>query len=67
MVVERVNDADSMTLHCEVAAGTGDVLADAVAATIRQVCNLRGEVVFTPAGSLANDGKVIDDLRPIDA
>ena len=67
LVVERISDADSMTLHCELAAGAANTPADAVAATIRQVCNLRGEVVFVPAGTLANDGKVIDDLRPIDA
>jgi phenylacetate-CoA ligase len=36
-------------------------------ATIRQVCNLRGGVNFVPVGSLANDGKVIDDLRPVEA
>jgi phenylacetate-CoA ligase len=56
-----------MTLHCELAAGAANTPADAVAATIRQVCNLRGEVVFVPAGTLVNDGKVIDDLRPIEA
>jgi phenylacetate-CoA ligase len=67
LVVERVDDADSMTLHCELADGPADLRAEAVTATIRQICNLRGEVVFVPAGTLANDGKVIDDLRPVDA
>lgn len=66
LVVERINDADSMALHCELTTGAPDHLADALVATIRQVCNLRGEVCFVPAGSLANDGKVIDDLRPVD-
>ncbi len=66
LVVERVNDADAMILHCEVAGDVPEQLGDDVVATVRQVCNLRGEVVFVPAGSLANDGKVIDDLRPID-
>lgn len=66
LVVERANDADSMVLHCELTAEAPGHLADAVVATIRQVCNLRGEVCFVPAGSLANDGKVIDDLRPVD-
>ena len=66
LVVERLNDADAMTLHCEVAETHSAKLAENVVATLRQVCNLRGEVVFVPAGSLANDGKVIDDLRPVD-
>lgn len=67
LVIERVDDADSMVLQCELADGNAGSQAEAVAATIRQVCNLRGEVVIIPAGTLANDGKVIDDLRPIDA
>ena len=67
LVVERINDADSMVLHCEVAVAVPDNFADTIAATIRQVCNLRGEVTIVPVDSLANDGKVIDDLRPVDA
>ena len=66
LVVERVKDEDTMTLHCETAGDVSGLLGDDVVTTVRQVCNLRGEVVFVPAGSLANDGKVIDDLRPID-
>jgi phenylacetate-CoA ligase len=67
LVIERVEDVDSMVLHCEVAHDVPEGLAASVVATLRQVCNLRGEVAFVPAGSLANDGKVIDDLRPVDA
>ena len=67
LVIERVKDVDSMALHCEVANEVPEGLATSVVATLRQVCNLRGEVAFVPAGSLANDGKVIDDLRPVDA
>jgi len=66
LIVERVSDADTMILHCEVAGEVPEPLGDDVVATLRQVCNLRGEVVFVPADSLVNDGKVIDDLRPID-
>ena len=66
LVVERVKDEDTMTLHCETAGAVSGQLGDDVVATVRQVCNLRCEVFFVPAGSLANDGKVIDDLRPID-
>lgn len=65
LVVETVNDADSMVLHCETTAEASVALVDAIVATVRQICNLRGEVVCVPVGSLANDGKVIDDLRPV--
>jgi phenylacetate-CoA ligase len=66
LVVERVKDEDKMTLHCETAGDVSGQLGDDLVATVRKVCNLRGEVVFVPSGSLANDGKVIDDLRSID-
>ncbi len=54
---------DRMTFNCEVDGAGGDTLAQAIAASIRAVCNLRGEVAFEPLGSLPNDGKVIDDTR----
>jgi phenylacetate-CoA ligase len=50
-----------MTLHCEAADREG--LAAAVAASIRDVTKLRGEVLLVAPGSLANDGKVIEDAR----
>jgi len=34
-----------------------------VAASIRDLTKLRGEVSFCAPGSLANDGKLIDDVR----
>ena len=58
--------ADRMTLNCEVEGAGSDALAQKIAATIREVCNLRGEVAFKPAGALPNDGKVIDDVRKYD-
>ena len=58
---ERRNDR--MTLHCEVGAAGGEHFADAIGATLRTVCSLRGEVRLLPPGSLPNDGKVIEDLR----
>ena len=61
---ERKNDR--MTLHCEVGAGGDEQVAKAIDATIRDVCNLRGEVRLLPRGSLPNDGKVIDDQRKYD-
>jgi phenylacetate-CoA ligase len=59
---EMANDA--MTLHCELTSATEQqALYTAVVASIREVTKLRGEVDFVAAGSLANDGKVIDDVR----
>ncbi len=56
-------NGDRMTLRCELLCSGSDALAQAIAATIRDVCKLRGEVTFVLAGSLPNDGKVIDDTR----
>ncbi len=63
LVVDNPDLADRMTLMCEAAGGGSEALAAAVAASIRELTKLRGEVAFLPAGALANDGKVIDDVR----
>ena len=65
LVVDNPGDADRMTLHVETAA-PAPALRDAIAASIRDVTKLRGEVAFQAAGELANDGKVIDDVRKFD-
>lgn len=57
---EMANDV--MTLHCETN-NHNDALKAALAASIREVTKLRGEVALVEMGSLANDGKVIDDAR----
>ena len=62
LVVDNPDLNDRMTLHCEVEAPPAG-LAEAIAASIRELTKLRGEVCLCAAGSLANDGKVIDDLR----
>ena len=62
LVIERVEGVDVMTLHCEVTAES-EGLADAVAKALHNQCRLKGAVALVPAGSLANDGKVIDDRR----
>ena len=54
---------DVMTLHCEAKQTPDAALTDAVIASIRDVTKLRGEVVWLAPGSLADDGKVIEDLR----
>ncbi len=63
LVVEGAMADDRMTLRVETA-GAIDGLGDQVAQSIRDVTRLRGDVAFVVPGSLANDGKVIDDLRP---
>ncbi|MFT3759552.1 phenylacetate--CoA ligase family protein [Thauera sp.] len=63
LVVDNPDMNDRMTLMCEVAGGGSETLAAAVAASLRELTKLRGEVAFLPGGALANDGKVIDDMR----
>jgi len=65
LIVDNPDGADRMTLHCEAQVATEDLSA-AVAGTIRDVTKLRGEVALREPGSLANDGKVIDDIRRYD-
>ena len=65
LVIEGEMANDRMTLKAEVAAGA-EGLAPAVAATIRDVTKLRGEVALVAPGSLPNDGKVIEDARKYD-
>jgi hypothetical protein len=62
LIIEGETGAEKMTLKCEVA-GKPAGLAEALVASIRDVTKLRGEVELVEPGSLANDGKVIDDLR----
>jgi phenylacetate-CoA ligase len=61
LVIEGEVGSDRMTLRCE--AAVSDALGAALVSAIRDVTKLRGEVEFVAAGSLPNDGKVIDDLR----
>lgn len=56
---------DRMTFSCETRDGS-ETQAQAIANSIREITNLRGEVKFVPTGSLPNDGKVIEDLRKYD-
>lgn len=62
LVVTSANHRDILTLHCETTDRPAH-LQDAVAATLRDVCKLRGEVALAAAGELPNDGKVIADER----
>ena len=62
LVVTRESDNDVMTLLCE-GADAGHI--DAIGETLASVCKLRGIVESAATGSLPNDGKVIDDKRPL--
>jgi len=62
LVVTREDERDQMTLHCEISHAV-EGLEAAIAESIREICKLRGEVRLVAAGTLANDGKVIDDQR----
>jgi phenylacetate-CoA ligase len=65
LVVSRDGQQDAMTLKCEAAVENAE-FADAVSATVTDVTKLKATVEIVPPGSLANDGKVIDDIRPIE-
>jgi phenylacetate-CoA ligase len=65
LVVDNAGGQDRMVLHCE-ADAQGDALAQAIVASLRDVTRLRGDVAFAAPGSLANDGKVIEDVRKHD-
>ena len=62
LVVDNPGGNDRMTLRCEVrSAGAG--LAEKIAASLREITKLRGEVQFAKPGELANDGKVVEDAK----
>jgi phenylacetate-CoA ligase len=65
LIIEGEMANDRMTLHCETTqnAAPAEDLRERIAESIRDVTKLRGEVVLCAAGSLPNDGKVIDDAR----
>jgi phenylacetate-CoA ligase len=62
LVVDNESGQDRMTLLAELAVGSAD-LENAMVGSLRDLTKLRGEVRFVPPGTLANDGKVIEDVR----
>jgi phenylacetate-CoA ligase len=63
LVVTRADELDAMTLRCEVAQGGQAGLAEAIARTLREVTQLKGQVDVVAPGTLPNDGKVVEDTR----
>jgi phenylacetate-CoA ligase len=64
LVVGREAEQDTMTLLAECASPDASLEA-AVAATLQSVTKLKGVVKLVAPGTLANDGKVIADERPV--
>ena len=62
LVVSGEMANDVMMLHVEVSR-PAEGLAEHIAQSIRDVTKLRGDVLIYAVGSLANDGKVIEDAR----
>ena len=54
---------DQMALHVETAHLSDEALKARVSEAVRDVTKLRGDVHLVKSGSLANDGKVIEDAR----
>ncbi len=65
LVVVHVSERDAITLYCETEESDPGLI-DQVADSVRDLCKLRGSVELVEPGSLANDGKVIDDQRSYD-
>ena len=59
--ITRENEADVLSVRAEADAAD----AAAIAATVQAVLKLKGAVQIVAKGTLPNDGKVIDDQRPI--
>jgi phenylacetate-CoA ligase len=64
LVVTRADEIDTMILKAECDVPTPAV-AEAVAATLQAVTQLKGAVELVARGTLPNDGKVIADERPV--
>ena len=68
LIVSQKNHNDIMTLQCEVdvAEQAKEILLGEVRESLKDITKLSGEIEFINTGSLADDGKVIDDQRSIE-
>jgi phenylacetate-CoA ligase len=62
LVVTRADETDVMTLKAETVGAT-QTLREEIAASLRTVTKLSGNVELVSPGALPNDGKVIVDER----
>jgi phenylacetate-CoA ligase len=69
LLVNQINHNDQMHLQCEFNnAPSGDAVEKTIQSiqqSLKEITKLNGTVEILPLGNLPNDGKVIDDLRPI--
>ncbi|SED48425.1 phenylacetate-CoA ligase [Rhizobiales bacterium GAS191] len=63
LVVTRAEDQDAMTLFAETSTPEDAGLAEALGVSLAGVTRVKGQVALVAPGSLANDGKVIEDKR----
>ncbi|MCB4822848.1 phenylacetate--CoA ligase family protein [Roseicella aerolata] len=66
LVVSLDGDRDVMTLRAE-APAADEALTEKLGLALQSATKLRGLVELVPPGTLPNDGKVIDDTRPVPA
>jgi phenylacetate-CoA ligase len=66
LVVSQDKRGDVMTLKAEVPVGTDRALAAKLAESLSALTKLKASVELVPAGSLPNDGKIIEDVRKYD-
>lgn len=64
LVITRQGEVDVMTLKVETTA-CSDAFIKAIGASMQAVMKLKGAVDLVAPGSLPNDGKVIEDARPV--
>jgi len=62
LVISNPDERDQMTLHAECAAPS-EALRERIIAALRDETKLGGDVLLATPGTLANDGRVIDDTR----
>jgi phenylacetate-CoA ligase len=70
LTVTSVNYNDQMQLECEcdktkMSKNKIDLIMSEISKTLKKVTKLSGQVALVPLESLADDGKVINDLRVI--
>ncbi|MEJ6006567.1 AMP-binding protein [Paucibacter sp. AS339] len=68
LVVEGEMAQDRLSLKVELRAGLSaapEGLAERLVQVVRDLTKLRAEVCVLPTGSLPNDGRLIEDLRPL--